>query len=145
MVTLEKITEDNYRACLDLKVAESQTSFVASNILSLAKAYVFYGIVWPLAIYNDDIMVGFMLLRFNEEYSNYFIWQLMIDEKYQSKGYGKQGMKLAIEWMKKDHRCHEIVTTYKVGNDHAKKLYTQLGFQQMGEEEAGEIDMLLRF
>lgn len=145
MVTLEKITEDNYRDCLDLKVAENQTSFVASNILSLAKAYVFYEIVSPLAIYNDDIMVGFMLLRFNKEYSNYFIWQLMIDERYQSKGYGKQAMNLAIEWMKKDNRCHEIVTTYKVGNEHAKKLYTQLGFQQMGEEEAGEIDMVLHF
>jgi len=145
MVTLEKITEDNYRACLDLKVAENQINFVSSNILSLAKAYVFYDIVSPFAIYNDDIMVGFMLLRFNEEYSNYFLWQLMIDEKYQSKGYGKQAMNLAIEWMRKDHRCHEIVTTYKVGNDHAKKLYIQLGFQQMGEEEDDEIDMVLRF
>ncbi len=119
MVRLEKITEDNYRACFALKVAENQTNFVSSNILSLAKAYVFYDIVLPFAIYND--------------------------KKYQSKGYGKQAMKLAIEWMKKDDRCQEIVTTYKIGNEHAKKLYTQLGFHQMGEVEDGEIDMVLRF
>jgi diamine N-acetyltransferase len=142
MVRLEKITEDNYRECLDLKVAEHQTSFVSSNMKSLAKAYVYYNRVASFAIYDDELMVGFMLLRFNEEYNNYFIWQLMIDERHQSKGYGKQAMLLAIEWMKKDERCHEIVTTYIEGNDQAKKLYTQLGFQRMNEIEDGEIDMV---
>jgi diamine N-acetyltransferase len=143
MVRLEKITEGNYEECLGLKVAENQTSFVSSNMKSLATAYVYYNRVTPFAIYDDELMVGFMLLRFNEEYNNYFIWQLMIDERHQSKGYGKQAMVLAIEWMKKDERCHEIVTTYIEGNDQAKKLYTQLGFQQMNEIEEVEIDMVL--
>jgi len=143
MVRLEKITEDNYRECLDLKVVEDQTSFVSSNMKSLAKAYVYYNRVTSFAIYDDELMVGFMLLRFNEEYNNYFIWQLMIDERHQSKGYGKQAMLLAIEWMKKDERCHEIVTTYIEGNDQAKKLYIQLGFQRMNEIEDGEIDVVL--
>ena len=143
IVRLEKITEDNYRECLGLKVGEEQTSFVSSNMKSLASAYVYYNRVTPFAIYNDELMVGFMLLRFNEKYNNYFIWQLMIDERYQSKGYGKQALKLAIEWMKKDERCCEIVTTYIEGNEKAKKLYTQLGFQRMNEIEDGEIDMVL--
>jgi diamine N-acetyltransferase len=143
MVRLEKITEGNYKECLELKVADNQTSFVSSNMKSLATAYVYYNRVTPFAIYDDELMVGFMLLRFNEECNNYFIWQLMIDERYQFKGYGKQAMVLAIEWMKKDERCHEIVTTYIEGNDQAKKLYTQLGFQQMNEIEDCEIDMVL--
>jgi GNAT superfamily N-acetyltransferase len=46
-------------------------------------------------------MMGVMMLRFNRGYNSYFLWQLMITEKYQSKGYGKQPMKLAIKWIKK--------------------------------------------
>jgi diamine N-acetyltransferase len=143
MIRLEKITEDNYRECLNLKVAEGQTNFVSSNTLSLAKAYVFYDRTTPFAIYSDDTMVGFIMVRFNPDYSNYFVWQLMIDERYQTKGYGKQAMKLAIEWMKKDERCKEIVTTYKKGNEVARKLYSQLGFEPFGEMEEGEADMVL--
>lgn len=145
MILLEKITKENYRACLNLKVSEDQKYFVSSTTDSLAKAYVFYDIVTPFAIYNDDEMVGFMMLRLNEEFNNYFIWQFMIDEKHQGKGYGTQAMNTAIEWMKKDQRCHEIVLTYMEGNEQAKKLYTGLGFEQMSETLDGEIDMVLHF
>lgn len=145
MIRLKKITEDNYEICLKLKVAEDQAHFVSSNTLSLAKAFVYYDIVTPFAIYEDNMMVGFMMLRFNEEYSNYFIWQFMIDEKYQSKGYGKKAMKQAIEWMKNDKRCREIVLTFIKGNEHAKELYTKLGFEQLGEELEKEVNMVLHF
>lgn len=145
MISLEKITADNYRTCIELKVREDQKSFVTSNMYSLAKAYVFYDIATTFAIYNDDEMVGFMLLKFNEENRYYFVWQLMIDERYQGKGYGKQAMKLAIEWMKSDERCSKILTTYIVGNDSARNLYTKLGFKQMGEDAEDEIDMVLNF
>lgn len=145
MVRLAKITKDNYRDCMKLKVSESQSDFVSSNIHSLTKAYVFYDIVTPFAIYNDDIMVGFILLRFNEEYNNYFIWQFMIEEKYQSKGYGKQALKLSIEWMKNQGRCREIVTAYIGGNERIKNMYAQLRFRQMGDAQDGEVDMVLNY
>ncbi|MCM1988920.1 GNAT family N-acetyltransferase [Oceanirhabdus seepicola] len=144
MVWLEKVTADNYRECLKLKVAEDQEHFVTSNDISLARAVASYDKVTPFAIYNDDIMVGFIMLRFNEGYNNYLIWQLMIDERYQSKGYGKQAMKLAIEWMKNEDRCYEIVLTCKDGNHLAEKMYTKLGFEKMSEVVDGEVDMVLR-
>lgn len=142
MIRLEKITEDNYRECLNLKVSEGQADFVSTNTLSLAKAYVFYDRVTPFAIYNDDTMVGFIMLR--REQKGYFIWQFMIDERYQSRGYGKLAMNQAMEWMKKDRNCHEIYLTYKEGNDRAEKLYASFGFQQWSrDEEYNEINMVL--
>ncbi|WP_058300485.1 GNAT family N-acetyltransferase [Gorillibacterium timonense] len=143
MVRLEKITRDNYRECLDLKVKEDQHNFVSPNVLSLAKAYVYYDKVMPFAIYADHLMVGFIMLRFNEEYNHYFIWQFMIDERYQSKGYGSKALGLAIEWVKKESDCSEIVTTYIVGNENVRELYLKHGFQQMGEMADDEIDMVL--
>lgn len=142
MIRLEKVTEDNYRDCLELKVAENQNQFVSSNMLSLSKAYVYYHIVTPYVIYNDDMMIGFMMLR--KEDNGYFIWQFMIDERYQSKGYGKQAMKQAIEWMKQDEKCHEVFLTYKEGNEYARKLYIQLGFQPVSKvDEYNEINMVM--
>lgn len=148
MVRLEKITPENYSECINLKVAENQKEFVSSTVVALSKAYVYRECVTPFAIYNDDLMVGFIMVRFYKEFENYFIWQLLIDEKYQYKGYGRQAMNLAIEWMKKDERCKSIVTTYKNGNNVAKKLYESFGFVEMEEEpEDGydEKDMILNF
>lgn len=148
MVRLEKITPENYSECINLTVDENQKAFVSSTVISLSKAYVYRECVKPFAIYNDDLMVGFIMLRFNKEFENYFIWQLLIDEKYQHKGYGRQALKLAIEWMKKDERCKSIVTAYKNGNDYAKNLYESLGFVEMDEEledDYDETDMILNF
>lgn len=39
MLTLKPITADNFYACLALTVHESQQSFVASNVKSLAEAW----------------------------------------------------------------------------------------------------------
>lgn len=143
MIRLEKVNKNNYKECLNLKVAEDQSQFLSTNLKSLALAYVFYDTVTPFAIYNNDLMVGFIMVRFNKEYKSYFIWQFMIDERYQSNGHGKRALKQAIEWMKKNERCTKITTTYKEGNDGAHRLYTQLGFEQMGEMIEGEVDMVL--
>lgn len=143
MVRLERITEENYKECLKLKVAENQQKFVSPNVLSLAKAYIYYDSVTPFAIYKDDIMVGFIMLRFDKEYSHYFIWQFMIDEQYQNKGYGKEVLRYIIEWCKKHNNCKKIVTTYIEGNEQARLLYSKLGFEPMSELLDGEVDMVL--
>jgi len=43
MIRFEKITGDNWRECNRLKVAENQRKFVAENVTTLARAYVFQG------------------------------------------------------------------------------------------------------
>ncbi|XMB85253.1 GNAT family N-acetyltransferase [Mycoplasmatota bacterium WC44] len=145
MIRLVKVNESNYKDCLKLKVFDNQTKFVSNVAVSLANAYVYYEIVKPYAIYDNDQMIGFILLRYNEEYRNYFIWQFLIDEKHQSKGYGTQALNVAIDLMKSDSRCSEIVTTYKLGNERIKKIYEKLGFIQLGEIQDDEVDMVLRF
>lgn len=58
MVSLRRITQDNYKECLELRVAEDQKLYFSPNLLSLAKAYVLYDSVMPFGIYEDSIMVG---------------------------------------------------------------------------------------
>ncbi|WP_461614961.1 GNAT family N-acetyltransferase [Clostridium sp. Marseille-QA1073] len=141
MIRLEKISKDNYRECLRLQVAEYQTKFVTPNSKSLAKAYVYYDDAIPLAVYYEDLMVGFILLRHYDEEKSYLIDQFMIDARYQGKGYGKQAMELVIEQIKSERKYPKIILCYIDGDEAAKRLYSGLGFYHTGEVDENEIIM----
>jgi len=64
MKSLREITMENFHNCLDLKVNEDQKNFVASNMYSLAEAKA-DGVSVPLAIYDDETMVGFVMYNFD--------------------------------------------------------------------------------
>ena len=62
MISLRPIDSSNYRECIELSVGPDQQRFVASNLQSLADAYVWREAAEPYAVYSDDEMVGFALL-----------------------------------------------------------------------------------
>ena len=70
MIELRKITKDNLRKVLDLKVANGQDGYVDSNIYRLAWAYVKVtnNEKPPLvfSIYNHDKVVGLVDMGFFE-------------------------------------------------------------------------------
>jgi len=150
MIELRKITDDNFDECIKLEPKEEQKSFVASNISSLAEAYVALTnnecIPMPYAIYDNDIMVGFIMLSFNEADENadentYWVCRLMIDKGYQGNGYGKEAMVKALELMKTfPYGKSEVVSlSYEPENVIARTLYASLGFVETGKIEAGEL------
>ena len=147
MIHLEKLTYDNFDDIFDLKVKREQYGFVASNVYSVAEAWVTAdngGRVFPFAIYNDKRPVGFLMLGYGEnadqdgvsvEKDNYEIWRFMIDKRYQNRGYGKQAMKLALDFIRtwpcgKAEYCW---ISYEPENVIAKKLYASFGFEETGE------------
>ena len=144
MVEFREITEDNYEDCLNLKVSDSQKSFVASNVYSLAEAWVFHETAYPFAIYGDDKMVGFIMMGFYKPKGVYTIWRFMIDERFQGQGYGKAAILLAIEYLKNRFNLNEIYTSFVIGNNTAERLYYSVGFRQTGEIENGQIGMCLK-
>ena len=126
-----------------LKVSDSQTTLVAPNAKSLAEAYVYYNTARPFAIYNDEVMVGFVLLRELEDLQCYYISQFMIDEHHQRKGYGKQAMVVLINRLKEEKKYSKIDLCYVEGAEAVERLYTGLGFVPTGEVEANEVLMRL--
>ena len=130
-IKLAPITMENFDECLDLKVADWQKDFVAPNANSIAEAYVDKMSI-PLAIYADDSMVGFTMYGCIPEKQSGYILRLMIDSRYQKKGYGRKAMEIVLERLK-DAGCKRILTSYHRGNTNAGTLYEQLGFQRTGE------------
>ena len=148
MITLREINEDNFDKCVKLEVDEVQKKFVATNMKSLAQAWIHYKNARPFAIYNDDEMVGFIMFYIEDGSSGKkkecYLWRLMIDENHQSKGYGKKALKMALEGFKKTMNWTEVKTSLVPGNDEARGLYKSLGFTPTGEVEDGEIVMELK-
>lgn len=143
MVSLKEITRDNIDEVLALKVDESQKSFVSTNADSLAQAYVYSETAFPFAVYDDAILVGFIMMGYYEAKSYYTLWKFMIDSRYQNKGYGRKALELGIKFLQDRFGVSEIYTGVVPGNTVAKKLYESVGFVDTGLIELGMEEMRL--
>ncbi|MCG3089888.1 GNAT family N-acetyltransferase [Sporosarcina cyprini] len=132
MLHLKPITKDNWIDAISLRVREDQVKFVASNAVSLAQLN-FLDHFHAKGIYADDEMVGFTLFGIDDEDHEYWMYRMMIDQKHQGKGYGKQAVLLVIEDIRsmKEERHQIINLSYEPENEVAKRLYGQLGFNEV--------------
>ena len=143
MITLQKVSKENLDDILSLKVAESQTSYVSSNAESLAQAYVYSETAYPFAVYEDETIVGFIMMGYYAVKEYYTLWKFMIDSRYQHKGYGRKALELGIQFIKDTFSAKEVYTGVVPGNDVAKNLYKSVGFEDTGLVELGMEEMRL--
>ena len=143
MIELKEITSENIDEVLALKVDEGQKSFVSSNGDSLAQAYVYSKTAFPFAVYDNDTIVGFIMMGYYEVKSYYTLWKFMIDSRYQHKGYGRKALELGIKYLQDRFDVTEVYTGVVPGNTVAKKLYKSVGFKDTGLIELGMEEMRL--
>jgi diamine N-acetyltransferase len=142
MPEIRPVTKDNWEELIELKVRDDQKHFVAANVKSIAEAQFGYDEPgdghWdfhPFGIYDGDAPVGFLMYGFNFRYPKHqaFIVRLMVDEKFQGKGYGRFGMEKMLEIFRADERIVAVGISYEPENHGARKLYADLGFAETGE------------
>ena len=154
MLRLERVNGKNVWDLLKLQVSEYQKSFVADNNVSIIEAYTAItanGYAFPFGIYDGDTPVGFLMIGFDtDDYwddapavakGNYNLWRLMIDKAYQGKGYGKEAVRLALEFIK-TYPCGEADycwLSYEPENQAAADLYRSYGFRETGEKDGEEL------
>lgn len=159
MLKLEKINGKNVWEILKLHVSEEQKSFVAGNDISIIEAYTTItgnGHAFPFGIYEDDTPIGFLMIGFDtDDYwedapaiakGNYNLWRLMIDKDYQKKGYGREAVRLALEYIK-TFPCGEAQycwLSYEPENVVAGRLYRSFGFVETGEMDGEELIAVLK-
>ena len=145
MITLKPVTKDNVEAVLALRLREDQKKYVSSPAESLAQAYAYYETAYPFAVYEDDIVVGLIMMGYYEAKNYYTLWKFLIDHEYQNKGYGRQALKLGLEYIKDTFDARAIYTGVIPENDVAKRLYESVGFKNTGLVELGMEEMKLVF
>ena len=144
MVELRKITEDNFIDAFNLKLAPGQECFVSHPIRSLAQAYVYRNQCQPFGIYAENKMIGYVMVIYDYDVSEYDIWHMMIDESMQGQGYGNEALKQVIEFIKTKPfgDSERVALTCNKNNVIARKLYEREGFSATGIEDEDEIEMV---
>ena len=150
VVTLREVDDANREAVGGLQVAPAQERFVSSVTESLAIAADYpHAKPWYRAVVAGDEPVGFVMLSWNVEPQPpeilwpWFLWKLLIDERHQGQGYGREVVRQVAELVRAEGAT-ELFTSYVPEDGGPAGFYERLGFVPTGEVDGdGEIIMRL--
>lgn len=144
-IKLEPITEDNFIDAFNLQLDEGQDRFVSHPIRSLAQAYVYRNQCQPFGIYNDEKMVGYVMIIYDYDIPEYDIWHMMIDKNSQGCGYGLDAIEKCLDYIdtKTFGESNRVVLTCNKENNVALHIYQKIGFTFTGEQDEDEVEMVL--
>ncbi|MBU3107353.1 GNAT family N-acetyltransferase [Clostridium gasigenes] len=142
-IYLKEIDESNWEKCILLTTNKDNIhylgeEFIASNAYSIVESNFENGWITK-AIYDENTMVGFTMYGYCYEGNLYEISRIMIDHKYQGKGYGKVALGKVIDQMKNFKDCNEIFLSFDPENQIGKKLYESFNFKDTGKIIDGEL------
>ena len=141
-VTIKELNAENWFECCELKVGRKQEAFMEPNAISIAQSK-FEPSLRTYAIYENDKVVGFLMYNTElEELDGYWIYRIMVDEKFQGKGIGKAATKLMISEMSKLPNANKIIVGYHPENKGAHHLYASLGFMDYGDRFGKEMAVI---
>ena len=144
MITIKQIDTENFWDIISLSLEKEQEELIVSNAVSIAQAYVQPECI-PLAIYDNEIPIGFVMYCIDRDDGEYWIYRLMVDKSYQNKGYGRQGMKQVVEIIKQDNTHHKIYLGVHLNGGASVHLYKSMGFVFNGQVFGKEHIMVLEY
>lgn len=146
---LRPITAENRKEAEALETAPGQEGFVESVTECLQEADQVK--CWrPVGIYTEKSeLVGFAMYGYFWQYPPFGrVWldRLLIDRRYQGRGYGKEAVELLLEQLWREYHRRKIYLSVYQENAAAIRLYQKFGFAFNGELDLhGESVMVCRF
>jgi diamine N-acetyltransferase len=150
-VTLRPVDDDNRDVLASLAVRPDQTHFVATVAKSYADAAAdapSHPVMW--GIYAADEPVGFMMLSDGAEPIaeeperwRYGLWRLLIDARYQGRGYGRAALDLLVDYLVTRPDATELYASAVPGDGSPLPFYERYGFVQTGDVDDGEVVLRL--
>ena len=137
VVSLQPLTESNRAEVEALRTSPGQEKFVSSVVDSLLEATEEPGgraVYW--AVYDDETPVGFVMISDEvdgAEYFPQFLWKLLIDERYQRRGYGTAALDLIVEYFRSRPGVEMMRTSAGQGDDSPLPFYERYGFERTGD------------
>ena len=130
-----KIAKSNFWDALNLKVTKDQAEFVLEAKSSVAMGLM-YKTKKTFVQMEGNTCVGLLVLDINPKKDYYHIDIILIDKRYQGRGYGKHMLKFAVEALKAAG-----AKSLKIGvnrfNYGAQKIYMDAGFTPKSIYEEG--------
>jgi diamine N-acetyltransferase len=144
-VSLREITEENRAEVEALAVTAEQSEYVAGVADSLVEAAETPDAMpWYRAAYVEDEAVGFVMISDgitvdNPEYLGpYFLWRLLVDRRFQGRGYGSAILDLVVEHVRTRLDARVLLTSHHFGPHSPVTFYQQYGFRLTGDIHEGE-------
>jgi GNAT superfamily N-acetyltransferase len=148
VVTLRAIDESNRADVEALRTSPGQERFVSSVVDSLLEAAEEPGgraVYW--AIYSDGAPVGFVMISDDvdgPEYIPHFLWKLLIDARYQRRGFGTATLDLIVEYFRGRPGVEVLSTSAGQGEGSPIAFYERYGFERTGDVVFDD-EVLLRY
>lgn len=136
-ISLKEINAGNWYECTLLSVKEDQKEiFPVPVVYWMASAkYEYNNELELLAVYDDNLIVGIVAYGIDPDIQTPWITTVMIDQKYQRKGYGREAVKQLTDLIMTRHQCKKIIIGHRPENDVAAKLYDSLGFHEIDRND----------
>ena len=141
MLSIEKITNDNWKNYKNLQVTVEQARMTGDTqdipnvyfALEIMAYYAFDNSYNLFGFLYDTTPVGFCSYLFAPIIGNIsgkqcLITSIMIDKNFQSKKFGTEGLKLLIKYIKQNHGVDKIFAYVEPDNNPAKNLCLKSGF-----------------
>lgn len=143
MIHFKMITTENFHACIQLDTGIDE-QYLMPIVDQIALSYV-YPTKIPLAIYDDDQLIGFVSYEIDEEPEKaYDILVIVIDRRLQGQGYGTKAMNALIQYLRNMSKCNVITLNHHSDNTAAHRLYTKMGFVNAGRINARNNEIVMR-
>ena len=150
---LREITPSDRAVVAALTVTAEQSDYVAGVAESLVEAdETPDACPWYRAIYDGDLPVGFVMISDGipadhpEYLGPYYLWRLLVDHRYQGRGYGSGALALVVDYLV-THRpdARVLITSTVQGPRSPIGFYLGQGFRDTGtvhdDERVLELDL----
>jgi diamine N-acetyltransferase len=143
MVTLRPITEANREEVEALRVGPGQDRFVSSvarSLLEVSEEPDGRALFW--GVYDGETPVGFVMIADevgSPDYIPHYLWKLLIDERYQRRGFGTATLDLIVDYFLSRPGIEEMWTSAGQGDGSPVTFYEKYGFERTGEIVDDEI------
>src|SRR3954469_4447527 len=148
-VVLRPVTEESRPALELLRVSPPQGTFVSSVTDSLAEAKQHLA-ANPLTfgLYDRETPVGFVMIADevdDPDYIAHFLWKLLIDERFQRRGFGTAALDLVAAYFR-SKGVPTMWTSAGEGEGSPIPFYERYGFVRDGvhEDDDGSREIMLR-
>ena len=144
------VTEDDEEAVMGLRRGPGQERYLGrmrshfDDAISDATAC---PRMW--SVHDDETgqLVGFVMISDNipaetladdDIVGPYYLWRLLIDHRFQGRGYGRATIDAVVDYVRTRPNARELLTSCAAGDGSPQPFYLGYGFTPTGEQKWGE-------
>jgi diamine N-acetyltransferase len=145
------VTEDDEEAVMGLRRGPGQERYLGRMISHFEDAIAdAKGCPRMWSVHDADAgeLVGFVMISDgipqevldadDDIVGPYFLWRLLIDQRFQGRGYGAATIDAVVAYVRGRPRADVLLTSCKSGEGSPQPFYLHYGFELTGEQKWGE-------